>query len=138
LGRTGTLIYDEIPNVMTDSDAHAAAYRHGIDLFNQEKFFDAHEVLEDVWRDAPEPDRKFLQGLIQVAVAFHHHTRGNVVGCLSLLNRGGRNLLLYESPHGGVAIATLLLLLNEWKDAVTSGSTIPPFPKLEVDFSSHL
>ena len=121
---------------MTDSDAHAAAYRHGIDLFNQEKFFDAHEVLEDVWRDAPEPERKFLQGLIQVAVAFHHHTRGNVVGCLSLLNRGGRNLSLYDSPHGGIAVSTLLQLLNEWKDAVASDHRAPPFPKLQVDFSS--
>jgi hypothetical protein len=121
---------------MTGSHAHAAAYRHGIDLFNQEKFFDAHEVLEDVWREAAEPERKFLQGLIQVAVAFHHHTRRNVVGCLSLLTRGGRNLSLYDSPHGGVDVATLLLLLNEWKDAIASGSTVPAFPKLQVDFSS--
>jgi predicted metal-dependent hydrolase len=121
---------------MTSSQPHAAAYRLGIDLFNQEKFFDAHEVLEDVWREAPENERKFLQGLIQVAVGFHHHTRGNAVGCLSLLTRGGRNLSLYESPHGGVSVATLLLLLNEWKNAISSGSAVPPFPKLQVDFSS--
>jgi hypothetical protein len=62
-------------------------YREGIALFNQHSFFEAHEVLEDVWRAAPERERKFLQGLIQVAVALHHHSRGNLVGCRSLLDR---------------------------------------------------
>ena len=120
---------------MTVPPAHTAAYRHGIDLFNREKFFDAHEVLEDVWREAPEPERKFLQGLIQVAVAFHHHSRGNVVGCLSLLTRGGRNLSRYDSPYGGVAVRTLLHRIEEWKGALASGSVVPPLPKLQVDFS---
>ena len=41
----------------------------GVDLLNRGMFYDAHEVLEDAWRAAPEPERRFLQGLMQVAVA---------------------------------------------------------------------
>ena len=41
----------------------------GVELLNRGEFYDAHEVLEDVWRAAPEPERRFLQGLMQVAVA---------------------------------------------------------------------
>ncbi len=36
-------------------------YREGIELFNRADFFDAHEVLEDVWRTAPVGEKKFLQ-----------------------------------------------------------------------------
>jgi len=122
---------------MTASPAHTAAYRHGIDLFNEEKFFDAHEVLEDVWRAAPEPEKRFLQGLIQVAVALHHHSRGNVVGCLSLLTRGGRNLSLYGDLHDGVDLARLRADLQLWSAALAHDGSVsigegavPPLPKL--------
>src|SRR3981081_3156347 len=66
-------------------------YLHALDLFNRACFFDAHEVWEDVWRAAPPEEKKFLQGLIQIAVAFHHHSTGNIIGARSLLERGTRN-----------------------------------------------
>ena len=55
-------------------------FREGIKLFNSAEFFEAHEVLEDVWRGAPAAEKRFLQGLIQVAVALHHHSKENRVG----------------------------------------------------------
>ena len=59
----------------------------GIELFNRAAFFDAHEALEDVWRAAPQAEKKFLQGLIQVAVALHHYGNGNTAGARSVLRR---------------------------------------------------
>ena len=38
----------------------------GLELMRAERWFDAHEALEDEWRDAPEPERDFLQGLVHV------------------------------------------------------------------------
>ena len=49
-------------------------YLRGISLFNNAEFFDAHEALEDIWRAAPPENKKFLQGMVQVAVAFHHYS----------------------------------------------------------------
>jgi predicted metal-dependent hydrolase len=66
-------------------------YHHGIELFNQAEFYDAHEVLEDVWRASADPEKLFLQALIQTAVALHHHSTGNVIGCQSLMARALRN-----------------------------------------------
>jgi len=43
----------------------------GIALFNRERFFECHEVLEEAWLKASGEQRTFLQGLIQVAVAFY-------------------------------------------------------------------
>jgi predicted metal-dependent hydrolase len=76
-------------------DQHS--FRTGVKLFNEAKFFDAHEVLEDVWRAAPEPEKLFLQGLIQLAVALHHHSTGNLVGACSLLDRAALNLSNYPA-----------------------------------------
>jgi len=72
--------------------------RHGVTLFNRAHFFDAHEVLEDVWRSVPRDCasrrhlRLHLQGLVQLAVAFHHQSTGNHVGAHSVLERAMRNL----------------------------------------------
>ena len=106
------------------------ALHRGIHLFNSAEFFEAHEVLEDVWRAAPEPERKFFQGLIQVAVALHHHSRGNLIGCQSLLARAVRNLAKYPAEHAGLEVAALLNVLADWRQALETRQPVPPLPKL--------
>ena len=59
----------------------ADGYRRGIRHFNAREFYDAHEVWEDVWRESQGMEKRFLQGLIQAAVALHHHSTGNVEWC---------------------------------------------------------
>ncbi len=107
-------------------------YREGLRLFNEHLFFDAHEALEDVWRAASEPDRKFFQGLIQVAVALHHHSRGNRIGCRSLLERARRNLSLYPPAYGGLDLAALLHSVDQWRTALENNGPDPEFPQLHV------
>ena len=53
----------------------------GVDLFNRARFFDAHEELEDVWRSVPGdcPSRRHIQGMVQLAVAFHHESTATVL-----------------------------------------------------------
>lgn len=60
-------------------------FREGIALFNRGQYFDCHEALEEVWLDLSGERKKFLQGLIQVAVALHHLRNGNRVGAERLL-----------------------------------------------------
>ena len=85
-------------------------YLRGIRLFNSGAYFEAHEVLEDAWRAAPVPEKTFLQGLIQVAVGLHHHSKGNVVGARSLLSRAARNLSGYPEDFGGIQFAGVAAL----------------------------
>jgi predicted metal-dependent hydrolase len=95
----------------------------GIALINRAQFFEAHEVLEDAWREAPDPEKKFLQGLIQVAVAFHHHSRDNRVGAESLLRRALTNLSAYPDTFAGVDLQRLRQDLVAWQIALEqSGS----------------
>jgi uncharacterized protein len=93
------------------------AFNRGLDLFNRAHFFDAHEVLEDVWREAPlhSPSRRHLQGMVQLAVAFHHESKGNHVGARSVLERGMRNLNGADSSFPGLDLDRLRAELEIWR-----------------------
>ncbi len=82
--------------------------------------FHAHEVLEDAWKQSPEPERRLWRGLAQLAVGQTHLLRGNVRGAATLLDRGASNVQPYatEPPHG-VDVAGLV----RW--ARTGGTGIP-------------
>jgi uncharacterized protein len=105
---------------------------HGIDLFNRTEFFEAHEALEDVWRAAPAEQKKFLQGVVQVAVAFHHFSTGNPIGMRSVMERAMRNLASCPEDFHGIDVATLLQCLAQWREALDNGQEPPPLPRIEM------
>ena len=55
---------------------HRDQFLKGIELFNQEQFYECHDTLEEIWLEETGEERGFLQGMIQVAVAFHHYQNG--------------------------------------------------------------
>jgi uncharacterized protein len=109
-----------------------AAYRRGVELFNRGEFFEAHEVLEDVWRAAPVGEKLFLQGLIQLAVGLHHYSTGNLVGASSLLARGNRNLGTYPQRFGGIELADLRSATDDCSQALERGERLQAFPRIKL------
>ena len=73
-------------------------------LFNHHLFFEVHEVLEAQWRVEHDPPRLFLQGLIQIAVAFHHLERRNFRGAVSLLHDGLEKIMPHRPAFLGVEL----------------------------------
>ena len=71
-------------------------------LLDADRPFHAHEVLEAVWKAAPEPERELWRGLAQVAVGITHLRRGNPRGAEALLSRAADRLVPYTAapPHG--------------------------------------
>ena len=112
--------------------AREPEYLHGIVLFNQGRFFDAHEVLEDVWRAAPHDEKKIWQGLVQVAVALHHHSTGNSVGMRSVLLRAMKNLAGHPRNFHGVQVPRLLTSLTAWLEAFDNDRPLPSLPQIDV------
>jgi hypothetical protein len=92
-------------------------FKKGVDLFNRARFFDAHEILEDVWRSSPRdrPLRRHLQGLVQLAVAFHHVSKGNYLGAKSVLERALRNLAGADASFPDLDLIRLRAELSLWQ-----------------------
>ena len=73
----------------------------GIHLFNTRNFFEAHEAFETVWLTAKGHRKTLVQGLIQVAAAFHHYTHRNPAGFCSLLEKGCTKLERFGAEAEG-------------------------------------
>jgi predicted metal-dependent hydrolase len=91
----------DLPEPTLDDEARRQ-FARGIEELNTGYYFECHETLEDVWHGVRGPARDFFQGLIQLAVAFYHLTRGNDEGARRLLDRGLARLSKYPAHYGGV------------------------------------
>src|SRR6202049_4253872 len=102
------------PKTHMDSREKDRLYQKGLEAFNSAHFYDAHEHWEEVWLETPNPDKMFLQGLIQVAAAFHHYSRANLVGTRNLLQAGLLKLDCFPKVHGGLEIEALREAVRGW------------------------
>ncbi len=101
----------------------AAHVRLGVERYNAGLFWQAHEALEVVWRQAPPPERPFWQGLIQAAAAMLHRERGNRHG-LQAQGRAAMARLGAPAPPGfPVETARFLQGLAA---CVEAGGPVPP------------
>jgi uncharacterized protein len=92
-------------------------FARGVLLFNAKYFFEAHEAWEELWLRTAPPEKTFLQGLIQVTAAFHHHSRNNLRGMKSLLRAGLAKLEPFPGNHRGMNISELRERGRNWLKA---------------------
>jgi uncharacterized protein len=109
------------PKMRMDSHEKDRLYQKGLEAFNSAHFYDAHEHWEEVWLVTPNPDKMFLQGLIQVAAAFHHYSRANVLGTRNLLRAGLLKLDRFPDVHGGLEIEALRQAVRGWLADLDAG-----------------
>ena len=102
----------------------------GLELIRAGAYFDAHEELEDEWREAPHEERDFLQGLVHVAVAWLHAERSNRPGCERQLEKAARRLGPYAPEHRGVDVAGALEGVASARALVATGLLELPAPRV--------
>jgi len=117
--------------------ADTAGLAEGLELFNQGRYWDAHEAWELAWTpDRHGPDRGFYKGLIQVAAGCLHYGRHNRRGAVSKWRSGAGYLRPYLPRHRGVELASLVAAVDgllaamereEWPD----GLAMPVIPTRE-------
>jgi predicted metal-dependent hydrolase len=100
------------------SSEKEAKFERGLRHFNAREFFEAHEVWEEVWLVEAEPEKTFLQGIIQIAAAFHHYRRGNSDGAETLLAAGIVKITRFPADHRGLAIHDLREEAKLWARAL--------------------
>lgn len=91
-------------------------------------------MWEELWRVAPEPEKTFLQGLIQLAAAFHHYARGNRAGAQSLALGALEKLEKFPGDYYGIGLARLRLAVRRWLDAPPSRPACVPLPAPAIEF----
>lgn len=94
----------------------------GLRCYRERKFFEAHEEWESVWLSAPEPEKTFLQAVIQITAAFHHLQRQNPLGTKCLLEGALRRLERYPERFGGLPAGALCEQIRQRLQALASGS----------------
>jgi hypothetical protein len=117
-------------------------FRRGIAMFNGVRYWHAHEEWETLWRAAPEKERDFYQGLIQVAAGLLHLQRRNLRGARNKLAEGLAKLRPYQPAHHGVFVNELIGEARRLLDDLEAGHLpylIPPVIRFtdasEPDFS---
>ena len=104
----------------------------GLACYCAAQFFEAHEHWESVWLTLQEPEKSFLQSLVQVTAAFHHFQAHNPAGTISLLRRALNKLSQCPAVFGGIDVALLRAEIEEWLQAMESTPTtrLPAYPKI--------
>ena len=94
------------------------AVRKGALLFNHHLFFEVHEVLEAQWIQEVDPERRFLQGLIQIAVAFYHLSNRNLGGTLSLLHDGLDKIRPHAPAYLGLELSDFIVGIERCREEI--------------------
>jgi len=68
------------------------AIRRARILFNNEKYWGTHEILESVWKNSLKDEKDLLNGLILIAAAFVHEEKDESDICISILKRAMQKL----------------------------------------------
>jgi predicted metal-dependent hydrolase len=95
-----------------DLDAHYLGF---FECFNRQLFYEAHDVLEELWlADRQGPNYSFHKGLIQLAGAFVHLQKNRLRPSAALLKLARTNLQKYPAVHDHLDVAGVLRLIETW------------------------
>jgi len=101
-------------------DAHYLGY---FECFNRQLFFEAHDVLEELWLAQRQgANYSFYKGLIQLAGAFVHLQKNRLRPAAALFRLAEDNLLKYPPVHERLDRDRVLGLISEWRARLVSGA----------------
>jgi len=99
-----------------------ARYLGYFDYFNRQLFYEAHDVLEDLWLlDRHGADGDFYKGLIQLAGAFVHLQKDRLRPAEALFKLADANLRKYPAVHHATSVSELLALIDRWRASLAQG-----------------
>ena len=109
----GSLIRLEELNEITDSISGEDAVMSSVFLFNMERYWKSHEVLESIWKDSKGQTKSLLNGLILVDAAYVHFQKGENDIFLSILNRSLEKFKDYSEYFYDINMRFLLKDINK-------------------------
>ena len=87
--------------------------QQGIEEFNRGHFFEAHELWEEAWNNVVGEEKRFYQGLVQIAAGYHKLSLAQPNGARKLLARGNQTLSSFPPDYTGIDLASFLQLVAD-------------------------
>lgn len=110
-----------------DPDDDARVLARGVELFNRGAYWEAHEAWEELWLHAGPELRLFVQGLIQLAAAWHHTRRGNTRGAGRLFRSALEKLRPYRPIHAEIDVSDAAARAEEMLEGAVSAPPVLTF-----------
>jgi len=95
--------------------AHDPRYVGYFECFNQQLFYEAHDVLEELWlAERAGPNNGFYKGLIQLAGAFVHLQKNRLRPAAALFKLARKYLAAYPPIHEGLDLREVNAITEAW------------------------
>jgi predicted metal-dependent hydrolase len=100
--------------------------RQGVELFNSGRFFESHEVLESFYQETENAHKPFIEGLIQLAVAFRLFNEfGELKGPVRMIYQALIRLENYQPAFLEVRVRELSESMEAWAKSAEAAGTAP-------------
>ena len=116
-----------------------ARLREGITLFNDRRFFESHDIWEQLYQETEEANKPFIEGLIHLAAALRIYADfGEVKGPVRMIYQALIRLENYQPAHLEVKVKELCDAMEAWaKKAEALAPRIElSIPKIHLQRSS--
>jgi predicted metal-dependent hydrolase len=108
-------------------------YRTFFQCWNQQRYYEAHDVLEQLWLNTDTNDDQFFKGLIQAAGAFVHLQKNfehpthakysrRLQPAVRLFRLAERNLSIFAPKHHGLDVTAVCELLRVTADQIVASN----------------
>ena len=88
-------------------------FSNALKLFNDQKWYEAHDAFEDIWNTVDGDERQIIQGILQVSVSQFHLSKGNLNGATILLGEGLGRIKNRTNINLGIDLETFCKCLEE-------------------------
>tara|TARA_Y100000589_G_scaffold332153_1_gene389751 strand:+ start:6232 stop:6612 length:381 start_codon:yes stop_codon:yes gene_type:complete len=114
------------------------SFNEAFELFNNQKWYEAHDAFEDIWNGLDGDERQIIQGILQVSVSQFHLNKGNLNGAMILLGEGLGRIKTRISNNLGIDLLSfcnnLESLLNKLHlDMPLNKNDIPRLKKIRFN-----
>ena len=104
---------DHAKHVVEEIIEKEEAISEGISYFNNERFWECHEILEGVWKNCDGNEKFLVQGLILVAAGLVHYQKDEDSICISIFNRALQKLENSNGEYHNIDIDKIKQIVNE-------------------------
>ena len=98
---------------IVDLESFDDNFLNALNLFNNQKWYEAHDAFENLWNILDGDERQIIQGILQVSVSQFHLSKGNVNGATILLGEGLGRIKNRTNIHLGIDLEAFCQFLEE-------------------------